>query len=157
MGSSSYASPTAQNVQDWLGVNTDILAQSASGLAGRITDLMALAEAETKAHIGSANMESATLEAWQVLLLKEIVARRTAALFLEHPDVRKLTGTQEPNLDEDSSDYDDHIEALRERASELTDLVRNSIDAGSAPANDPQILTSFSSDDDHAFTRAMEF
>ncbi len=157
MGSSSYSAPGAAKIKRCMGVNTDILGQTTAELDAALAELVADAEAEMRAVVGSASVDLATLESWQVLLLQEAVAYGAAWRFLEGPYVQLLTGTQQPLLFEDPEAFRKQVDALKGEAADKANLARKAIDAGTATATEGQVLSDFSSSDDRAFTRAMEF
>lgn len=135
-GSSSYVSLSAEAILALSGINTSILAQTDGELEAFIVDLRGYAEAEVSARVGRANFTSTTLEADLVKLMQQAVAYITARRFLVSPKIRRLTGTHEPLLMEESADFDEVIADLKTWSDELVATVSEVIGDGTGDLGD---------------------
>lgn len=84
-----------------------------------IAEFIADAEAETAMAVTEAVYTSSSLSAYQVRALAVAVSCRAAAGWLLSPAIRKLTGTHEPLLVEDSEEFAAVIDGLYARARRL--------------------------------------
>ncbi|HPW22170.1 MAG TPA: hypothetical protein PLE61_15325 [Vicinamibacterales bacterium] len=132
----AYTSPTIEQIVNWGGISADALGKTDDELDALLDELLPQAEAEVKARVGATYFEG-VLEEYQVALLQEAAARATTARFLDAPEVRRLTGTHEPVLSEESEAYEARIEGLLTRSKELCDLVIVSRATAGEPADVP--------------------
>lgn len=125
----SYSSPDAGKVIFRCGLSAVAFGVSESVLHTIIEDCLEDAEAEVEGDVGAANWASEDLTAGQVLLFQRLVSYRAGAQALIHLKIRRLQGTHEPLLQEDSAAFDEAIADLLTWATDLTTKV-NEVLAG---------------------------